>query len=102
MAKRMDSLYCLYSLFWDIGPLFWAVLEVQVYEVGFEAGLLLNAGSLGSPAGHGLLGRPPSRTLGLLLKGIQGMLSLVPRCIWGHQADGAGASSPEGSCTPKP
>ena len=25
------TLYCLYCLFWDIGPLFWALLEVQVY-----------------------------------------------------------------------
>ena len=24
------TLYCLYSLFWDIGPLFRALLEVQV------------------------------------------------------------------------
>ena len=30
MAKIMNPLYCLYSLFWDVGPLFWALLEVQV------------------------------------------------------------------------
>ena len=29
MAKIMDP-YCLHSLFWDIGPLSWALLEVQV------------------------------------------------------------------------
>ena len=28
MAKIMDPIL-LYSLFWDIGPLFWAPLEVQ-------------------------------------------------------------------------
>ena len=38
------TLYCLYSLFWDIGPLFWALLEVQVGVVyilgspGFDGG----------------------------------------------------------------
>ena len=31
------TLYCLYSLFWDIGPLFWALLEVQVR---FNTGVL--------------------------------------------------------------
>ena len=29
MAKIMDPI-CLYSLFWEIGPSFWALLEVQV------------------------------------------------------------------------
>ena len=32
MAK-IWTLYCLYPLFWDIGPLFWALLEVQVYSL---------------------------------------------------------------------
>ena len=30
MAKIMDPLLPILSLFWDIGPLFWALLEVQV------------------------------------------------------------------------
>ena len=29
-SPKERTLYCLYSLFWDIGPLFWALLEVQV------------------------------------------------------------------------
>ena len=31
MANIMDPILLVYSLFWDIGPLFWALLEVQVY-----------------------------------------------------------------------
>ena len=31
LAKIMDPVYCPYSLFWDIGPLFWAQMEVQVH-----------------------------------------------------------------------
>ena len=34
------ALYCLYSLFWDIGPLFWALLEVQVDIVGHIGSIL--------------------------------------------------------------
>ena len=26
---KSRTLYCLYSLFWDIGPFFWALLEVE-------------------------------------------------------------------------
>ena len=29
-GQKSWTLYCLHSLFWDIGPLFWALLEVQV------------------------------------------------------------------------
>ena len=29
-CQNLLTLYCLYSLFWDIGPVFWALLEVQV------------------------------------------------------------------------
>ena len=29
MPKKQSSLYRLYSLIWDVGPLFWALLEVQ-------------------------------------------------------------------------
>ena len=30
IAKIVDPILPIYSLFWDIGPLFWALLEVQV------------------------------------------------------------------------
>ena len=35
------TLDCLYSLFWDLGPLFWALLEVQasIQGMGFYGGL---------------------------------------------------------------